>query len=93
MALPRIEANTGVFSVSCFYAIYYNSQDACSVKLLLSVWFSVRTILVMFWPNAFFAVMHDFFVSTVDSPNDTVSLLGPIFCVACFDSCLVAVVH
>jgi len=34
-----------------------------------------------------------FFVSAVNSCNDTVSLLGPMFCVACYDSCLAAVVH
>ena len=33
------------------------------------------------------------FVSTVKSRNDTVSLLGPMFCIACYDSCLAAVVH
>ena len=33
------------------------------------------------------------FVSTVDSCNDIVNLLGPMFCIACYDSCLAAVVH
>jgi hypothetical protein len=33
------------------------------------------------------------FVSAVNSCNDTVSLLGPMFCIACYDSCLTAVVH
>jgi hypothetical protein len=33
------------------------------------------------------------FVSAVNSCNDTVSLLGPMFCIACYDSCLAAVVH
>ena len=46
-------------------------------------------------------ILADFFicsntcslVSAVNSCNDTVSLLGPMFCIACYDSCLAAVVH
>ena len=33
------------------------------------------------------------FASAVNSCNDTVSVLGPMFCIACYDSCLAAVVH
>jgi len=34
-----------------------------------------------------------FFVSAVNSCNDTVSLLGPMFCIAGYVSCLAAVVR
>ena len=33
------------------------------------------------------------FVSAVNSCNDTVSLLGPMFCIAFCDGCPAAVVH
>ena len=33
------------------------------------------------------------FVSAVNSCNDTVRLLGPMFCIASYDSCLANVVH
>jgi len=76
-----MEADTGVFSRELFYVISYKSQDASLIKLLLSVLFSVCKILVTF------------FVSAVDSYNDTVSLLGPMFCIAFCDGCPAAVVH
>ena len=47
----------------------------------------------MFWPTALFVVIHVLFVSAVNPCNDTVSLLGPMLCIACYDSCLAAVVH
>ena len=73
-----MEAVTGVFSLQLFYVTLYKSQDASLIILLLSVLFSVRTILVMLWPIALFVAIHVFFVSAVDSCNDSVSLLGPM---------------
>ena len=60
LALPRMEADTGVFSLSCFYVMYYKSQHASLIKLLLSVLFSVCTILAMFWPTAMFVAIRVF---------------------------------